>query len=314
MGADREGGGEGGAHGVQPRRTHRQPDDHADQRRRPRPSASQSTTRPAPPDVVRRPRGGGPEPVGHRWAGRRRGTGSRRSSRSAASAVATPLLGVGDEQPLDQRPQRVGGDLALARGRQTGDRARAPPGRRRRGPGSAPAARPAPARAPCSRRCRSRPGTVVKRRSATGAATPKSPRRRWGGPVAGRLEQQVGRLHVAVHQAGAVDRGQPQEQLLDQQRGRCPRRAGRARAAGRRPSRPARAPWRARPGRPRRPSRAARRRAGWRTRTACSRTKRASSAELCRPSTLTATWQPVRSSCARHTDPMPPAPTWSSSR
>ena len=52
---------------------------------------------------------------------------------------------------------------------------------------------------------------------------------------------------------------------------------------------------------------------GWRTRIACSRTKRASSAELCWPRTLTATWRPVLSSRARHTEPMPPLPTWSSS-
>ena len=59
------------------------------------------------------------------------------------------------------------------------------------------------------------PGAVVKRRSAIGAATPKSARRRWGGRRRG-PQQQVGRLDVAVHQAGGVDRGERVQQLLDQ--------------------------------------------------------------------------------------------------
>ena len=94
-----------------------------------------------------------------------------------------------------------------------------------------------------------RPRPAPRRRSRRAAGTAR--------PVAGRLEQQVGGLHVAVHDAGGVHRGERLEQLVEQQRRRTTRAAGRSRPAGRRGSRRGPGPCRRRPGGRRRPSRTA---------------------------------------------------------
>ena len=130
------------------------------------------------------------------------------------------------------------------------------------------------------------PGMVVNRRSAIGAATPKSPRRRWGGPAPVASRRRLAGLTSRWTSPAPWDGRQAEQQLLDEQGDLARRRADRAHA-----SRSATDP-------PETSSIASTTRSssaaqpcgattcGWRTRTACSRTNRASSAELCWPEHL----------------------------
>ena len=189
----------------------------ADDRAGPAPPGGRRTPAPARPvvrRVVRAPPGSGGQPVGHLRTGLGGDVEAAQQPQGGLGG-GEPLLGVDDEEALEEGAQPAGPDRALARRGQAGEQLQ---------PDAAHGVQVLAG-------VRRRPPRLLGGHVAVGADGPgdrgEAPVGDRGGHPevaqpqdrvarAGGVEEQVGRLDVAVHQPGRVHRGQGHEQLLQQ--------------------------------------------------------------------------------------------------